>query len=116
MRGIMIGLSVSTAVAPGADPVAAARRAEVLGFDFVSASDHLHGRQPTYEPWTMLSWIAAATSRIRVATPRARRVEPIPVRTAVRSAQSDQSWTSLMAFRSSGGGRRLSDRQMQQCL
>ena len=45
----MIGLSVSTAAAPGADPVAAARRAEVLGFDFVSASDHLHGRQPTYE-------------------------------------------------------------------
>jgi alkanesulfonate monooxygenase SsuD/methylene tetrahydromethanopterin reductase-like flavin-dependent oxidoreductase (luciferase family) len=76
MRGIMIGLSVSTAAAPGADPVAAARRAEVLGFDFVSASDHLHGRPPTYEPWTMLSWIAAATSRIRVAT----RVLGVPYR------------------------------------
>ena len=62
----MIGLSVSTAATPGADPVAAARRAEDLGFDFVSASDHLHGGQPTYETWTMLSWIAAATSRIRV--------------------------------------------------
>jgi len=66
MRGIMIGLSVSTAATPGADPMAAARRAEDLGFDFVSASDHLHGGQPTYETWTMLSWIAAATSRIRV--------------------------------------------------
>ena len=52
MRPIMIGLSVSTAATPGADPVAAARGAEALGFDFVSASDHLHGRQPTFEPWT----------------------------------------------------------------
>jgi hypothetical protein len=34
------------------------------------------------------------------------KVEPIPVRTAVRSAQSDQSWASPMAFRCSGGGRR----------
>jgi probable F420-dependent oxidoreductase len=47
-----------------------------LGFDFVSASDHLHGGRPTYEPWTMLSWIAAATSRIRVAT----RVLAVPYR------------------------------------
>ena len=37
MRGIMIGLSVSTAAAPSAGPVAAARRAKVLAFDFVSA-------------------------------------------------------------------------------
>jgi conjugative relaxase-like TrwC/TraI family protein len=34
------------------------------------------------------------------------KVELIPVRTAVRSAQSDQSWASPMAFRCSGGGRR----------
>lgn len=68
MRGILIGLNVSTAAAPGTDPVADARKAEELGFDFVSASDHLHGQQPTHETWTMLSWIAAATSRVRVAT------------------------------------------------
>src|SRR5256885_5257289 len=68
MTNLMFGLNVSTSAAPGADPVAAARRAEALGFDFVSASDHLHGGSPSYETWTMLSWIAAATSRVRVAT------------------------------------------------
>jgi probable F420-dependent oxidoreductase len=68
MPGMLFGLNVSTEVRAGTDPAAAASKAEQLGFDFVSASDHLHGGRPTYEPWTMLSWIAAATSRIRVAT------------------------------------------------
>ena len=61
---VRIGLNLSTSAAPGADPVADARRAEELGFDFVSASDHLHGAHPTFETWTMLTWIAASTSRI----------------------------------------------------
>ncbi|MDQ4005474.1 MAG: LLM class flavin-dependent oxidoreductase [Actinomycetota bacterium] len=65
---MLFGLGVSTAANPGADPVKEARRAEELGFDFVSASDHLHGSSPTFEPWTLLSWIAAGTSQIRVAT------------------------------------------------
>ena len=65
---MLFGLNVSTEARAGTDPAAAARKAEQLGFDFVSASDHLHGGRPTYEPWTMLSWIAAATSRIRVVT------------------------------------------------
>jgi probable F420-dependent oxidoreductase len=73
---MLFGLNVSTEVRAGTNPVAAARRAEELGFDFVSASDHLHGGRPTYEPWTMLSWIAAATSRVRVAT----RVLGVPYR------------------------------------
>jgi probable F420-dependent oxidoreductase len=73
---VLFGLGVSTSATPGADPVADARKAEELGFDFVSASDHLHGRSPTFEPWTMLSWIAGATSRIRVAT----RVLAVPYR------------------------------------
>jgi len=65
---VLFGLNVSTSAPHATDPVAAARRAEELGFDFVSASDHLHSGHPTFEPWTLLSWIAAATSRIRVAT------------------------------------------------
>jgi probable F420-dependent oxidoreductase len=73
---MLFGLNVSTSVEAGVDPVAQARRAEELGFDFVSASDHLHGDAPSYEPWTMLSWIAAATSRIRIAT----RVLAVPYR------------------------------------
>jgi alkanesulfonate monooxygenase SsuD/methylene tetrahydromethanopterin reductase-like flavin-dependent oxidoreductase (luciferase family) len=36
-------------------------------FDFVAATDHLHGVSPTYETWTMLAWMAAGTSRIGVA-------------------------------------------------
>ena len=76
MADLMFGLNVSTAAGPGADPVADARRAEELGFDFVSANDHLHGRDARFETWTMLSWIAAQTSRIRVAT----RVLGVPYR------------------------------------
>jgi probable F420-dependent oxidoreductase len=75
MNGTLFGVNVS--IAPGAgDPVAAAVRAEEFGFDFVSMSDHLHGSVPTYEPWTTLCWIAAVTSRIRVAT----RVLAVPYR------------------------------------
>lgn len=73
---MLFGVNVSTPAVPGSDPVADAVRAEELGFDFVSASDHLHGTSPTYEPWTTLTWIAAATSRIRVAT----RVLAVPYR------------------------------------
>ncbi|HEX2025658.1 MAG TPA: LLM class flavin-dependent oxidoreductase [Actinomycetota bacterium] len=62
------GLNVPLSNDPSADPVGDARRAEELGFDFVSYSDHLHGDSPTWEPWTMLSWIAASTRRIRVLT------------------------------------------------
>ena len=76
MGGRLIGLDISTAATPGANPAADARQAEELGFDFVSASDHLHGTQPSFETWTMLSWVAAATTRIRVAT----RVLGVPYR------------------------------------
>jgi probable F420-dependent oxidoreductase len=76
MSDIIFGLNVSPSTAPGSDPMAAARRAEELGFDFVSTNDHLHGKEPRFETWTMLSWIAAATSRIRVAT----RVLAVPYR------------------------------------
>jgi probable F420-dependent oxidoreductase len=72
----LFGLNVSPSTAPGSDPLRDARRAEGLGFDFVSTNDHLHGEEPRYETWTLLSWIAAATSRIRVMT----RVLAVPYR------------------------------------
>ncbi|MEU9890799.1 LLM class flavin-dependent oxidoreductase [Sphaerisporangium sp. NPDC051011] len=72
----LFGLSVSPSAAPGADPIGDARHAEDLGFDFVSTSDHPCGTAPTNEVWTMLTWIAAATSRVRVAT----RVLGVPYR------------------------------------
>jgi probable F420-dependent oxidoreductase len=95
MGATLIGLGISTAAPPGADPVATATRAEELGFDLVSASDHLHGRQPTFEPWTMLSWIAAATSRIRVAT----RVLAVPYRHPAVLAKMAASFDRLSGGR-----------------
>jgi probable F420-dependent oxidoreductase len=83
MTDLLFGINVSTSAAPGADPLADARRAEELGFDFVSASDHLHGKDPTHETWTMLSWIAAGTSRIRVAS----RVLAVPYRNPAVTAK-----------------------------
>jgi alkanesulfonate monooxygenase SsuD/methylene tetrahydromethanopterin reductase-like flavin-dependent oxidoreductase (luciferase family) len=74
--GIIFGVNVSTTVGEGHDPVATAVRAEELGLDFVSSSDHPEGSAPTYETWTMLSFVAAATSRIRIAT----RVLGVPYR------------------------------------
>jgi alkanesulfonate monooxygenase SsuD/methylene tetrahydromethanopterin reductase-like flavin-dependent oxidoreductase (luciferase family) len=73
---LTVGLSIATSAGGGADPVGAALQAERLGFDFVSCSDHPSGSSPTYETWTMLSFIAAATTRITVAT----RVLGVPYR------------------------------------
>src|SRR6185437_3374601 len=71
----IIGLDISPRLAFG-DPVARAQRAEALGFDFISTSDHPCGDEPTYETWTMLTWIAANTQRLRIAT----RVLGVPYR------------------------------------
>jgi probable F420-dependent oxidoreductase len=95
MSAPQFGLSVSTSAEPGSDPVADARRAEELGFDFISASDHLHGEQPSYETWTMLSWIAAATSRVRVAT----RVLAVPYRSPAVLAKMAETFDRLSGGR-----------------
>jgi alkanesulfonate monooxygenase SsuD/methylene tetrahydromethanopterin reductase-like flavin-dependent oxidoreductase (luciferase family) len=76
---------------PGADPVAEAVRAEALGFDFVSSSDHPGGAAPNYETWTMLCFIAAATSRIRIAT----RVLGLPYRAPAMVAKMAESLDRL---------------------
>ncbi|MDS0135831.1 MULTISPECIES: LLM class flavin-dependent oxidoreductase [unclassified Amycolatopsis] len=55
----------------GADPARLldlAQSADELGFDLFSLSDHLHTDQPTLEPWTALSWLAAKTERIALGT------------------------------------------------
>jgi probable F420-dependent oxidoreductase len=92
---LLVGVNVSTSAGPGSDPVAEARRAEELGFDFVSASDHLHGGNPTYETWTMLSWIAAETSRIGVAT----RVLGMPYRNPAVLAKMAETFDRLSGGR-----------------
>jgi probable F420-dependent oxidoreductase len=98
---MLFGLNVSPA--SDADPVAAARKAEELGFDFVSANDHLHGSNPRHETWTMLSWIAAATSRIFVAS----RVLAVPYRHPAVLAKMAESFDRLSGGRlilGMGGG------------
>jgi probable F420-dependent oxidoreductase len=95
MTSLQFGLGVSTTPAAGVDPVAEALAAESSGFDFVSASDHLHGATPTYEPWSLLTWIAAATSRIRVAT----RVLAVPYRHPAVVAKMAETLDRLSAGR-----------------
>ena len=76
MAALSFGLGLSVSPGPGVDPIAEAQAAEALGFDFVSASDHLNGPTPTYEPWTLLTAVTASTTRIRVLT----RVLAVPYR------------------------------------
>jgi probable F420-dependent oxidoreductase len=83
MTDMLFGINVPASAGPGADPLGDARRAEELGFDFVSVSDHLHGKDPTHETWTLLTWIAAGTSRIRVAS----RVLAVPYRNPAVTAK-----------------------------
>ena len=73
---LIFGVNVPAAAGPGADPVGLAEEAERLGYDFVSTADHPCGPDPSYETTTMLAWIAARTTRIKVAS----RVLAVPFR------------------------------------
>jgi probable F420-dependent oxidoreductase len=92
---MIFGLNVAPAVGPGADPVREAIRAEELGFDFVSSNDHLHGDDPRHETWTMLAWMAAATSRIRLAS----RVLAVPYRHPAVVAKMAETFDRLSGGR-----------------
>lgn len=76
-------------------PVARARHAEELGFDFVSTSDHPEGTRPSNEVWTMLTWVAAHTSRIRFAT----RVLGVPYRSPAMVAKMAETLDRLSGGR-----------------
>ena len=89
MNSLLVGVGISDRAAPGDDPVADAVTAEALGYDFVSAFDHPVAdtftaqavgydvvsavghpvrTYPTYETQTLLTWIAARTTRIGIVT------------------------------------------------
>ncbi len=100
---VQFGLSIPAAAGPGADPVATAQAAERLGYDFVATSDHPCGTSPSFETWTMLSWIAAATSRIRVGS----RVLGIPYRNpalVAKMAETLQRFSGGRLILGLGGG------------
>ena len=62
------GTNLQTGVRPDVDLVAEALHAERLGFDVVTIHrDVLHGLDPSFEIWTLLTWLTARTSSIRVA-------------------------------------------------
>lgn len=68
MRDLRFGVMISKVAASDVDPIEEARLAEALGFDLVTVHpDHMHGIGPTLESWTLLSWMAANTTRIRLA-------------------------------------------------
>jgi alkanesulfonate monooxygenase SsuD/methylene tetrahydromethanopterin reductase-like flavin-dependent oxidoreductase (luciferase family) len=76
MTDLTFGIGVPASAGPGDDPVGLAQEAERLGYDFVSTADHPTGDSPSYDTPTMLTWIAARTSRIKVAS----RVLAVPFR------------------------------------
>jgi alkanesulfonate monooxygenase SsuD/methylene tetrahydromethanopterin reductase-like flavin-dependent oxidoreductase (luciferase family) len=94
-KTLQFGLNIPTSAAPGADPVAAAVQAEELGFDFVSSSDHPGAAEPNYETWTMLCFVAAATSQIRIAT----RVLGVPYRAPAMVAKMAETLARLSSGR-----------------
>lgn len=100
---LIFGVDLPTSAGFGNDPVRIATRAEELGFDFVSSNDHPCGNSPTYETWTMLCWVAARTTRIRVAS----RVLGVPYRAPAMVAKMSESLDRLSEGRlilGMGGG------------
>jgi alkanesulfonate monooxygenase SsuD/methylene tetrahydromethanopterin reductase-like flavin-dependent oxidoreductase (luciferase family) len=91
----LFGLNLSSSAVPATDPVADAVEAERLGFDFVSANDRPNGAMPTYELWTLLSWIAARTSRIKLAS----RVIGVPYRNPAMLAKMATTLAELSGDR-----------------
>ena len=67
-KNLRVGVNIHTSIQPGEDPLVAALHAEQLGFDVVTLhGDFMHGTHPLFELWTLLCWVAARTSCIRVA-------------------------------------------------
>ncbi|WP_067829062.1 LLM class flavin-dependent oxidoreductase [Actinomadura kijaniata] len=89
----MFGLNLSQSAT--GDPVGDARHAEELGFDFVSTSDHPCGTHPSSETWTLLTWVAAHTTRIRIAT----RVLGVPYRPPAMVAKMAETLDRLSGGR-----------------
>lgn len=86
---LLVGTGISSST--DHDPVAEALAAEEAGYDFVSASDHPVSAGRSYETPTLLTWIAARTKRIVVAT----RVLGVPFRRPLMVAKAAESLQRL---------------------
>jgi alkanesulfonate monooxygenase SsuD/methylene tetrahydromethanopterin reductase-like flavin-dependent oxidoreductase (luciferase family) len=103
VKPLLLGLNISASAVAGSDAVTDALEAERLGFDFVSTNDHPMGSTPTHEVWTLLTWVAARTSTIRVAP----RVLGVPYRNpavVAKMAASLQAFSGGRLILGIGGG------------
>jgi alkanesulfonate monooxygenase SsuD/methylene tetrahydromethanopterin reductase-like flavin-dependent oxidoreductase (luciferase family) len=74
--------------------VALSRRSEELGYDLVTFQDHPY--QPAFlDTWTLMSWVAARTERVRIAA----NVLNVPLRSPAGLARSAASLDLLSAGR-----------------
>ena len=91
-------LRFGTFITPGAArpdaPVALARLSEQLGFDLVTFQDHPY-QASFLDTWTLLTWVAAQTSRIQVAA----NVHNLPLRPPAVLARSAASLDLLSGGR-----------------
>jgi alkanesulfonate monooxygenase SsuD/methylene tetrahydromethanopterin reductase-like flavin-dependent oxidoreductase (luciferase family) len=94
MATLILGLDIPASI-QGTQPADAAVEAERLGFDFVSTNDHVTGREPRLEAWTLLVWLAAAPTQIRVAS----RVMGVPYRNPALLAKMAESLQRLSGGR-----------------
>ena len=97
-------MGVSLGDDPAATTVALARAADDLGFDFVTAQDHSvaprqwaadGGGQTWYEPFVVLSYVAAVTKRVRLLTD----VLIVPYRSPFQTAKIAASLDQLSGGR-----------------
>jgi alkanesulfonate monooxygenase SsuD/methylene tetrahydromethanopterin reductase-like flavin-dependent oxidoreductase (luciferase family) len=95
VKPLLLGLNISASAVAGSDAVTDALEAERLGFDFVSTNDHPMGSTPTHEVWTLLAWVAARTSTIKVAP----RVLGVPYRNPAVVAKMAASLQALSGGR-----------------
>lgn len=88
---IRLGINIPVSAAAGSDPFHMAERAEELGFDFLSSSDHPIGQEPSNETWTQLAMIAAKTKRIHILP----RVLGVPFRNPAMTAKMAETLNRL---------------------
>ena len=89
------GVTIIPSASPRSDPVGEAVLAEELGFDLVSVWDHPHGENPSFESWTLMTWMAARTSTISVAS----NVLGLPFRLPALTAKMAESLDRLSGGR-----------------
>jgi alkanesulfonate monooxygenase SsuD/methylene tetrahydromethanopterin reductase-like flavin-dependent oxidoreductase (luciferase family) len=91
MNSLLMGIGISDRAAPGDDPAADAVTAEAVGYDAVPAAGHPVRTYPTYETQTLLTWIAARTTRIGIVP----RVLGVPFRQPALVAKAAESLQRL---------------------